>query len=513
MSGGRYDVALEVLGVLRLADGRPWVRAAVQFQRSDAEAIFDLDGPRFHFLTRPRGGSKTTDLGAVSMAVLLAQAPRGAPCYAVAADADQAALLVDAIRGFVLRQPTLGELLRVDTRRVTAQQTVATLDVVPADAASAFGLIPYLTVVDELAQWPSTANARGVWDAMVSALPKQPDARLVVLTSAGDPAHWSHKVLAQARRSDRWRVNEVDGPLPWISEEELGEQRALLTESQFVRLHLNRWTAPEDRLVRPEDLAACVVLDGPQEARAGVRYRIGVDVGLRNDRTAIAVAHAEPAAEVEADGSGRRPQRVVLDTLLVLAGSRTSEVRLADVEQAIVETWTAYGCPKVRLDPWQAIGLRQRLEGRGVAAEEFTFSAQSVGRLASTLHLLLRDRLLALPDDEALLDELAHVRLRETSPGVVRMDHDSGRRDDRAIALALAASALVEEGDWRPARGSSPAGLRLGRGAARARGTPGRSGAGDGSGRSRGAAVLVPKGAPGAGNAMRRRLPKIAGRK
>jgi hypothetical protein len=39
----------------------------------------------------------------------------------------------------------------------------------------------------------------------------------------------------------------------------------------------------------------------------------------------------------------------------------------------------------------------------------------------------------------ALIDELAHVRLRETGPGHVRIDHDPSRHDDRVIALGLAA--------------------------------------------------------------------------
>jgi hypothetical protein len=51
--------------------------------------------------------------------------------------------------------------------------------------------------------------------------------------------------------------------------------------------------------------------------------------------------------------------------------------------------------------------------------------------------------MLRLPDDPELLDELANVRLRESSPGVLRMDHDAGRHDDRAIALALASHRLV----------------------------------------------------------------------
>ena len=63
--------------------------------------------------------------------------------------------------------------------------------------------------------------------------------------------------------------------------------------------------------------------------------------------------------------------------------------------------------------------------------------------LASTT-MLLRDRRLWLFDDSQLLDELGNVRLKETSPGVLRMDHDPDKHDDRAIALALAALALVE---------------------------------------------------------------------
>jgi phage FluMu gp28-like protein len=97
----------------------------------------------------------------------------------------------------------------------------------------------------------------------------------------------------------------------------------------------------------------------------------------------------------------------------------------------------------VVFDPWQAVGMAQRLRTQGVSVEEFTFSSASVGRLAGTLHRLLRDGLVALPDDEELLDELAHVRLVEKSPGVVRMDHASGRHDDRAVCLAMAAQTLL----------------------------------------------------------------------
>lgn len=66
-----------------------------------------------------------------------------------------------------------------------------------------------------------------------------------------------------------------------------------------------------------------------------------------------------------------------------------------------------------------------------------------------TLHLLLREHRLALPDDPELLEELATVRLRESTPGVYRLDHDASGHDDRAVALGLAALGLTERAEGR----------------------------------------------------------------
>jgi phage terminase large subunit-like protein len=478
--------AVDVLGGLVLENGTRWGDAAEPWQWADARAILDPgpEDPRSHFLTRPRGASKTSDVGGVACAALLTQLPPAARGYAVAADADQARLLLDAMRGFVMRTPGIGGALQVDRWRVTATRTGATLEVLPADAASAYGLLYVFCVVDEIAQWKSTPGPRTVWEAVLSASPKVPGSRLVVMTSAGDPAHWSHGVLTHAQASPRWRVHEVPGPTPWINPADLEDQRALLPESSFARLHLNRWTSAEDRLTSLDALRECVTLDGPLRPQAGVSYVVAVDVGLKKDRTVAAVCHAEPiddpvgsrrssedfarvrsGAEVVslADWYGRREapmpwlrpgsparepearrgSRIVLDRMEVWQGSRKEPVRLSRVEEWVAEAARSFGA-KVVFDPFQAVGMMQRLQERRIRIEEFAFSSASVGRLASTLHLLLRDRALALPDDPELLDELLNVRLRETSPGVLRMDHDPDKHDDRAIALAMAAADLLD---------------------------------------------------------------------
>jgi phage terminase large subunit-like protein len=431
------NTALTLLAGLVLEDGRRWIEAATDWQVEDATAILEPgDGdPLLHFLTRPRSGSKTTDLAGVTLAALVEQVPAGGRCYAVATDRDQARLLVDAVAGFVARTPGLSGA--VDVERYQASTPAGgRLEIISADEASSYGLRASLYIIDELTMWP-TAN-RGVWVSIVSAVPKVPGARLVCLASSGDPAHWSYRVRERARVSSAWRLHEIPGPVPWVSPEALEEQKALLTDSQFARLHMNTWTASEDRLTSVENLSAAIRLDGPQDYREGVTYRMGVDLGLRHDRTAIAVGHAEPTAD------DSRTRRVVLDRMIVFEGSRADEVRLAEVEAAIFEAWRMYGRPRVRIDPWQAIGLAQRLRRRGVSVEEWSYTPQRYGAIATTLYTLLRDGLLDLYDDPGLIDELANVRLKETLPGLVRVEHDPGRHEDRVVALGFVVTALVE---------------------------------------------------------------------
>ena len=439
-----------MLGGLVLDNGRPWGEVALPFQVEDAQAVLDCAAAPMSFLTRSRGSSKTVDLAGMLVAVLLEQAPAGSRSYAIAADEDQAGLLVDAIRGFVARTAGLPQLLRVEAKRVTVLGSGATLEALAADGPSTYGLRPYFVVVDELAQWRSTREARAVWTAIISAMAKDRAARLVLLTSAGDPSHWSYRILQHARTSPRWHVREVPGPSPWATAEALEEQRALLTESEFARLHLNEWTAAEDRLVAPDDLAACVVLDGSQPCQPFETYVVAVDLATRHDNAVVAVCHSEAirdsefaAGQIAPVPGALRGSRVVVDRLEVWTPSKNRPVQLSDVEAFIAECSPAYGNAPVVFDPFQAVGMMERLRSRGVRTVEYTFTQRSVGVLGNLLYQLLRARTLALPDDPALLEELANVRLRSTAPGIFRMDHDPDKHDDRAVAIALAAQHLV----------------------------------------------------------------------
>jgi hypothetical protein len=165
--------ALALMRSLVIEDGRRWGDAASDFQREDAEAVLDPESATpYSFLTRARGGSKTGDLAGMAIAAMLAQLPPSSRLYGIAADQDQGRLLVDSIDGYARRTPELRGALDVQSFRVVARRPGSVLDVLAADAASVWGLRPAFLVVDELAQWGSTAGPRTIFEAVTTAVAK-----------------------------------------------------------------------------------------------------------------------------------------------------------------------------------------------------------------------------------------------------------------------------------------------------------------------------------------------------
>ncbi|MGH3220235.1 MAG: hypothetical protein ACRDPY_16285 [Streptosporangiaceae bacterium] len=427
--------ALDLMSLLVLEDGHRWGETAAGFQRDNAAAILEPVEPLQHWIELPRGARKTTDVAAVVLAALREQAPPGARAYIGAADEDQARELVDAARGLVERTPELAGEFRVTDLVITCTRTGASVTALPADA-SAMGKRAWLIILDEVANWPDVRKHRRFWGVLTSGNRKIAACRTVVITNSGDPQHWAWKRRETARASRHWRFCSIPGPLPWLTATDLEILRENAeTPSEFDRLHMNVWSAAEDRLASREDLAACTVLPGPLPPRSGVRYVIAGDLGSVNDRTVVTVQHAE-------DGPAGR--KVVLDRIERWQGTRAEPVPLGEVRDTVRRLSGEYNAAEVVIDPWQGKLLAQELRDLGVTVTEFVFNATSVGRLALSLYQAIRQHRLDLPADEDLTDELGSVRLRKNTLGVYRLDHDSGAHDDQAVTLALGTFQLLD---------------------------------------------------------------------
>jgi hypothetical protein len=188
-------IALAVIGI-GAADASAALIATDEAARATAEvhAATRVPARRPRPLQRMRsrsdGSSKTTDLAAVALALLLT-APDRSRFYWGTSDVDQAGLALDAIGGFCSRSDDLASAVELQARRVVARSTGSTLEALPAESSSAFGLLPAGQFLDELASWSDTANARRFLDALTSSATKVPGCRMAILTSAGSPSHYS----------------------------------------------------------------------------------------------------------------------------------------------------------------------------------------------------------------------------------------------------------------------------------------------------------------------------------
>ena len=427
------NTALTLLESLKLENGRRWGDACTSWQREAARTMLDPDAPPFRWESRPRSGSKTTDAAAVIIAAALAVLPPGSFMYGFAVDRDQAEILVKAIAGFTARTPELGAHVDLANNQVTFSNRT-TFEALAADAASTWGLKPAFIVADEVCQWPTTRNAKELWVAMFSSLGKVPGAKLLCISTSGDPAHWTHDIYETAKTSPMWSVADIPGLLPWVSSDYLDEQRRMLSPAVFARLHMNEWTSPDDRLTNLEDLRACVAHRGSLPPQSGVRYVIGVDLAVKVDNAVAAVCHA---VKTPAGGT-----TVVLDHMEIWEPrKRLGRVRQVDLETVrdwLREAAMRYNSALLVFDPAKGEQMIPELKRSSLRVEEDTFTPAKNNDRTIALYTAIQDHRLALPDDEALIDELANVTLRESSPNVLRMDHVSGRHDDRATALSLA---------------------------------------------------------------------------
>lgn len=432
---------LDLLDGLVLDTGDRWGSIAKPFQRADVTAILNRsDGaPRRHWLLRGRGMSKTTDIAALALVLLLTEAPPKSHSYVYAVDGDQAQLTMDAIDAIVANTPGLAGAVQVGARSITVRASGATLTIETSDGASSLGTKPWLTICDELAAWPNTANHRRLWASIVGALPKVPGSRLVVISTAGSPAGLGAQTWKKGLKSRFWNTSRNPGPSPWWTEDDIESTRDDLLPSEWMRYVECEWAEGEDTLTTAEDVAACTRGgDAVLPPHRGRQYVAALDIGSRRDLTALAIGH------IEQREAGRT---VVIDRVLSWKPAKNRHVDLADVEASTLRLCREYRVSRLRFDRMQAEQMTQNLARKGVRCDEFIFSTASTNRLARVLGTALRDRAIDLPDDPELQSQLATVRIVETGPGTVKMQNPTGTHDDLAVAVAMVAADLLSQPD------------------------------------------------------------------
>ncbi|MCF8032862.1 MAG: hypothetical protein K9K66_07610 [Desulfarculaceae bacterium] len=429
---------------VRLEDGRPLILEPWQTRRVVRPLFYTLDPAtglrRFNLALIGVGkkNGKSTLAALIALYLLLADGEPEPEVYGAAADRDQARVVMGQVKRFVERSPELSRELTIYRDAIERKDGAGVYRVLSADAPSAHGLNPHGVIFDEL--W--NQRTYDLWEALThSPARKQP--LHFCITYAGYDQRKGSLLWDLYQRGLKgedpgmlfvWFDGDQANPASWITPAYLEQQRRRLPEHVFKRLHRNEWTSGTGSFLTREDVTASLDLElGNTFSGQGQLYFAAVDLGLVNDATAVVVVHRDPVS-----------QKVILDHVQTFKGSPTSPVVIGQVEEhlyALHQHFDRLGM--LRLDPYQAVSMMQRLEERGLPVDQFNFSAGNITRLTQNLFQLFKDRRIALFEHDELINELLTVKVVEKSYGI-RIDHEHGRHDDHVIALGMAALAAME---------------------------------------------------------------------
>ena len=377
------------------------------------------------------------------------------------ADEDQSRIIFSQAKALIERHPWLSRRVRVLRSEMiyaeqvreprtggtyTREHTVVAL---PRDLKGAHGEPWTLILRDELWSEPDHTYSEGLildpsrpggqilylsyHQPRVMAKPGVPLYDLVQRVQAGDPSLFYSYIGGEGAAAS-WRV------VPWITEDWVEAQRRILAAcpAKFARVILNEAAGADAGLITTEELKAAIdptLAVEPLAGAPGVRYYLGIDLGVSNDWTALVVLHTDAEA------------RVVVDVVQDFRGTRERPVDLMAVEEAIVSLARRFPLAKVIADRWNCDLLAQRVGRRGVHVSLVGVDQTRLDRIISALKTAFSRRHIRLsPSHVALLEQLESVQVIEGrsarrdllkfAPSGTGLD--AGSHDDLVVALGLA---------------------------------------------------------------------------
>ena len=423
------------------------------FQREIVGELFA--GRREILVTCGRGNGKTSLFAIVALHHLLtATRPK---VYLAASATDQASIAYRAITDIIDQSPALQKRLRPlpGTKEIRRLDAPGMLKVISSDAPRAHGLMPSLCLVDEL---HAHQNDK-LYVALRTALGKRADAQLVTISTAGyDQAgalaklrEAALKLPTQSRDGSRLRCESADGkfvmiewacdpeddfedpaalkkanPATFVSEDFLREQihSPGLHRSDLLRFHANMWVTTEEEWLPPHSWEGC--FDEGSHIPDGSDVWIGVDVGLKRDKSAVVVIHY-------ADD-----ERIDISATIFDPPDDGERLDLSVVEQHLRDIAARHNVLGVAYDPWSFTRSAQILESEGLFMVEHPMTNARMVPASQRLYEAILAKRLRHDGDPLLAQHVLAGAQQQTERGWRLGKRKARNPQDALIALCLA---------------------------------------------------------------------------
>jgi phage terminase large subunit-like protein len=441
-------------GELTLENGEPL--ELHKFQQDMLRDFFAGTTETLILISKKNG--KSTLLSALALYHLVVTPD--AECVIAAASRDQAQIMLRQARGFIRRSEALRRLMEPKQREISSLVDDGRIRVLASDVDTADGVIPTLALVDELHRHKS-ADLYGVFRDGLG--PR--DGRMITISTAGDDVDsplgmmrsaayrlpvlevdGTHRFAASTSRdyvmhewslddaADRadMRVVKQANPAPWHSLEALARRHdsPSMTPWQWARFACGVWLQGEDTAIGPVEWAACGTDDDPPD---GLEWRLGVDVGWKEDTTAIV-----PLA-LDADGVVWLSEPSVLVPPAEKGVALRKRAVLAELERLAA----VFGASEVVLDPENdGEVIAQDIEDElGLDVVAHSQKPAPMAQAAERFYAAVREGKLRHPRDDVLTRHVLNAHRRATNDG--RWSFVKENKQSRKVIDALIAAAMV----------------------------------------------------------------------
>jgi hypothetical protein len=313
-------------------------------------------------------------------------------------------------------------------------KTGAVIRAMPCSARSTRGLPISLLIMDEAAHMVTTedgfAAGKQVYQALVPSTAQFGERGYVMLTSTPNwrsGIFWDlYRAGSEGTVGDVFVVQHPTWDMnPAISRESL-ESEFRADPDSAAREYGANFSAASGAYLDPVDVLACVRKGvGVLAPDDQLSYRFAIDPAFSRDAFAAAAAHKEG-------------ETVVIDG--VWTWHRNGFERTLD---EVVEVARKYRVRTLRTDQFSSQAVIEGLQRRGMSCDAKPWDNLTKYEAYSRLKAALNTRMISLPDDHAVIQELLTLEARPTPSGATRIAAAGSAHDDRASVLAALMDTLV----------------------------------------------------------------------
>jgi len=193
----------------------------------------------------------------------------------------------------------------------------------------------------------------------------------------------------------------------------------------FKRLHKNLWVSEEDQFIIDQDYRSCIDYSLRQRPKGKIPVWIGLDVGYRNDYTALYTVSKTKDKIISVD------HKIYIPT-------KTEELQFDDIKLYLLELSKLYIIRGVAFDPYQAIQLSQDLRKENINMVELPQTQGNCIAFSQCLFDLIKSRKINFYESETVRQSLINCKVTYSNRGWRIVKKSGTKKIDLAIALAMA---------------------------------------------------------------------------